>query len=277
MVKQATTFQPRECLRVIQNLFAQPKYTKLKIGTKAYIKLMCYCHLAGEQEITGLGRIKDGEIIDFKIPYQEVTGTTAEASDEDIIDLMRELPLDEITEWELDWHSHVDMQAFVSSTDEDNYELMSMARGNKQFPLLVINKRGEYCLKNFIHAGKCPDIKLEIDLSKSLSDKQIQTIYEECKQEVAERLSMKKITTVTKSYNSYWGKPTQQKFKNWGYSYDYDDYDRGFNDGIGNDTADADAYGVCQSCGVQLISAREFENGLCDDCLEAWYSNSSVK
>lgn len=276
MVKTANTFQPHECLRVIQNLFASPKYTELKICTKAYIKLMCYCHLAGEQEITGLGRIKDGEIVDFKIPYQEVTGTTADASDEAIINLMREIPLEEIKEWELDWHSHVDMQAFVSPTDEANYELMSMARGGKQFPLLVVNKRGDFCVKNFIHEGKCPDVRLVKDLSKPLSDKQIEAIYVQCKAEVAERLQMKPVKTqVARSYKTYnWGRSTgkQTKFQNWGYSYD-DEYDHvGFSNDIEDDTVDVDVYGKCQSCGTQLISAREFENGLCDDCLESWVS-----
>lgn len=273
---KATGFKPKECLRTIQNLFATPEYTKLKIGTRAYVKLMCYCYLAGEQEITGLGRIVDDEIVDFKIPYQEVTGTTAEATDEAIIDLMREIPLDEIQEWKLDWHSHVDMQVFVSPTDEANYELMSMARGGKQFPLMVVNKKGEFCLKQFIHEGKCPTIQLEMVSSKSLSDKEIQKIYEGCKEEVAERLSMKAIpiqkAKPSYTYN-YYG--NQTKFKNWGYTYDDEDYDRvGFINGIGDDTNDAEC--KCQSCGVQLVSGREFENGLCDDCLEAWMSTGSV-
>ena len=277
VMELANSFKPKECFRTIQNLFAQPKYTRLKIGMKAYVKLMCYCHLAGEQEITGLGRIKDNEIVDFKIPRQEVTGTTAQATDDAIIELMREIPIDEIPEWELDWHSHVDMQVFVSNTDEENYELMSMARGGKQFPLLVVNKKGEFCAKQFIHEGKCPNIVIELDVSKPLSDKQLQAIYNQCKIEVAERLQMKPVNVAkARSYNN-WYKPTYQqtKFKNWGYSYDYDDCDRmGFNDDIVDGTDDVEC--KCQSCGVQLVSAREFENGLCDDCLEAWMSTGSV-
>lgn len=228
MVTNTTNaFKPRECLRVIQNLFATPKYTKLKLGMRAYIKLMCYCHLAGEQEITGLGRIKDGEIIDFKIPFQVVTGTTAEASDEAIINLMREIDIDEIKEWELDWHSHVDMQAFVSPTDEANYELMSMARGGNQFPLMVVNKKGEFVVKNFIHEGKCPSIALEIE-KKELTNAEIEKIYNQCKKEVAERVSMKPIpVTYSKSYNAYSNPVSYQqgKLSNFNYGYNYDDYD----------------------------------------------------
>lgn len=263
-----TKIKPKECLRVIQNLFATPKYTKLKLGMRAYIKLMCYCHLAGELEITGLGRIKDGEIIDFKIPYQEVTGTTAEASDEAIINLMREIPIEEIKEWELDWHSHVDMQAFISPTDEANYELMSMARGGNQFPLMVVNKRGEFCVKNFIHEGKCPAIELELQGAK-ISNKEIEKIYNSCKSEVAERVSMKQIkTTLANEYTHYQG-----SFGNY-----WNGYSSKKEDGIEIDTVDAETYGMCRSCGVQLVSAEEFENGLCDDCIGYWssYKNQLV-
>ena len=269
MVKGENAFKPRECLRTIQNLFASPKYTELKIGMRAYIKLMCYCHLAGEQEITGFGRIKNGEIIDLKIPYQTVTGTTAEASDEDIMDFMRELPIDEIPEWELDWHSHCDMQAFISSTDEDNYELMSMAKGGKQFPILVVNKKGEVCCKNFIHAGKVPTIAFKLEKSE-LSNKEIQNIYELCKAEVIERVSMKPI--VKQVNNNTWYKPTysQSKF-NYGGNYGYSKKQNAdFDDGT---TEEYYGFYKCQSCGTRLITAEEMDNGLCDDCLDAWINN----
>jgi hypothetical protein len=259
------TFKPKECLRLIQNLFASPEYTKLKIGMRAYIKLMCYCHLAGEQEITGLGRIKNNEILDFKIPYQQVTGTTADATDEDIINLMREIDLDEIKEWCLDWHSHVDMQTFVSATDEANYELMSMARGGKQFPIMVVNKKGSFCLKNFIHEGRCPDIALEFDKSKMPSEKEIENIYNKCKIDVAEKLSMKPIP---KSSYTIYGR--QQSFND---GYNWSSSKNG-NSAWGNDTAEADNCTLCRSCGEPLISATELANGFCDDCLEAFYGRT---
>ena len=274
MVTSYSTFKPKECLRAIQNLFATPKYTELKIGMKAYIKLMCYCHLAGEQEITGIGRIRNGEIIDFKIPYQEVTGTTADATDENIIDLMREIPIDDIPEWELDWHSHCDMQAFISSTDEDNYELMSMAKGSKQFPILVINKKGDVCCKQFIHAGKVPTITFKLEKSE-LSNSEIERIYNQCKQEVAERVSLKHIpTTYTKSYNNY-SKPTYGQGKlNYGESFGYSSKKNELTD-FRDDTAEDYGYGYgrCCSCGVELVTANEIENGLCDDCLDAWVNS----
>lgn len=273
MVTSYSTFKPKECLRAIQNLFASPKYTELKIGMKAYIKLMCYCHLAGEQEITGIGRIRSGEIIDFKIPYQVVTGTTADATDEDIIELMREIPIDEIPEWELDWHSHCDMQTFISSTDENNYELMSMAKGGKQFPILVVNKKGDVCCKQFIHAGKVPTIAFKLEKSE-LSNSEIERIYNQCKQEVAERVSLKPIPTTYVKTSSYSNYSYGQGKLNYGGSYGYSSKKNELTD-FGNDTAEDYGYGYgrCCSCGVELVTANEIENGLCDDCLDAWVNS----
>lgn len=250
-------FKPRECLKVIQNLFAPPKYETLKMRSKAYIKLMCYCYLAGDQEITGLGRIKDGEIVDFKIPYQEVGGATADATDEAMIDLMREIPIDEIKEWELDWHSHVNMSVTPSATDWENYELMSMARGGNQFPLMIVNKKGEFTLKNYITEDKHPNIALNVQLDK-ISNATIEKIYNSCKEEVAEKLSMRKIKNVFKNGNVY----------------NYDGYHYGNRYGSSlKGTARSYSMGLCQSCGEPLLSADELENGLCDDCLAAWCSS----
>lgn len=270
MKKNYQNFKPRECLRVIQNLFASPKYTELKIGMRAYIKLMCYCHLAGDQEITGIGRIKDGEIIDFKIPYQIVTGTTANATDEDIINLMREIPIDEIPEWELDWHSHCDMQTFISATDEDNYELMSMAKGGKQFPILVVNKKGDVCCKQFIHAGKVPTIAFKL-IKDALSSVEIEEIYNKCKCEVAERVEVEEIKTVY-AQTSYNYKPTYNQGKFVYSSFNNNKYHSKKNSTELKNNEDDYKY-ICSSCGVELQSVEEINNGLCDDCMDAWINS----
>lgn len=244
MVTVYGTFKPKECLRTIQNLFTHPKYTALRIGMKAYIKLMCYCHLAGEQEITGIGRIKDGEIVDFKIPYQVVTGTTADATDDDIIDLMREIPIDEISEWELDWHSHCDMQAFISQTDEKNYELMSMAKGGKQFPILVINKKGDVCCKQFIHAGKVTTINFILEKSE-LENSELTEIYNQCKQEVAERVSLKPIP-LTYSKAPWYEKSKKNELTDFGD--DTAEDDNGYSDNLTIDRIDNDSNYYPNNC-----------------------------
>ena len=266
------TYKVTECLRVIQNLFAEPKYSKMSITMEAWIKLMSYIHLVGNNEITGLGRIKDNTIIDFKIPKQEVTGTTADATDEDMIALLREIPIEEIDEWELDWHSHVDMQVFMSGTDEDNYELMSMARGNKQFPLLVVNKSGEVCFKNFIHKGKITDIELTL-LKKELTDKEIEKIYNECKEDVVNKVSEKPKPVY---------KPTQQSW--------YENYIKKVNKNK-DEITDAEytiekkknKYSLgenkyyCKSCGVELITPDEIDNGYCEDCMMFGYADNRYR
>lgn len=251
----AGAFKVTECLQVIKNLFAKPKYTKLNITMQAWIKLMCYINLVGSDEITGLGRIKDGTIVDFKIPNQVVTGTTADASDEDMLALLREIPVEEIEEWELDWHSHVDMEAFISGTDEANYELMSMAKGGKQFPLLVVNKRGEVCFKNFIHAGKCPDIELTL-LKDELSDETIEGIYADCKEDVLAKVSKPK-PKIKKETKPSW----------------YGEYLKKQNIGSSKLFKKQEYHPTCSVCGVELVSQDEINAGLCDDCMTWGYNN----
>lgn len=246
-----------ECFRVIQNLFAKPKYTELNVTMEAWLKLMTYCHLVGDNEITGLGRIQDKTIVDFKIPKQIVTGTTANATDEAMIELLREIPVEEIEEWELDWHSHVDMEAFISTTDEKNYELMSMARGNKQFPLLVVNKRGEICFKNFIHEGKAPDIKLTL-LKEELPNDVMEGIYAKCKEDVLAKVSeqvyiappkpLGTINLLNKSKGKSFKKKEEENIVDAEYE-------------VGGSHKK-----FCKWCQVELITPDEIESGLCEDC-----------
>lgn len=233
----------KNCLGKIMNLFKQAKYDELVITKKAYLKLMCYVNLVDELEITGLGRIKNKEIIDFKIPVQEVTGTTADATDESIINLLRELPIEEIEEWELDWHSHASMKTFISSTDEANYELMMMGRGYNQFPIMVVNKKSEFTLTNFMGEGKTQDIKLKIKDEEDLSQKEIKEIYEKCKKEIEEKVNIKTIK-ITNKFNK-----KSVSFNN--------NYLNKFN---------TKSKPKCEVCGVELITQEEINNGVCEDC-----------
>lgn len=235
-----------ECFRVIQNLFAKPKYTEVNITMEAWIKLMSYIHLVGNYEVTGLGKIKNNTITDFKIPTQIVTETTADATDEAMTELLREIDIDEIELWELDWHSHVDMQAFISTTDEKNYELMSMARGNKQFPLLVVNKSGEVCFKNFIHKGKITDIEL-ILLEEKLSNEKMKEIYDSCKEDVAKKVKKEKPVFVNKASKK-------------GALYDLLKKSNAA-------TKTQEVEHFCKMCGDPIETQHEIANGYCDDCM----------
>lgn len=253
-----------ECLKVIKNMFTKPKYEHLNITMQAYLKLMSYIHLVGDNEITGLGRIKDDTIIDFKIPKQVVDGTTADATDDEMLELLREIPIEEMSEWELDWHSHVNMQVFISGTDEENYELMSMARGNKQFPIMVVNKKGEFCFKNFIHAGKTPDISLTL-LKEDLSDEVMEGIYAEAKKDVEEKVHEKvRIIEATNwrgfnNFNRNFGSKKKEKEKE--------------EEIIEADYAiEPESKRFCRYCGVELITPDEIDEGLCEDCMTWGYN-----
>ena len=245
-----------ECLNVIKNLFAEPKYEELQITMQAWIKLMCFVHLVGDKEITGLGKIENGVITDFKIPTQVVDNSTANATNEAMFELLKEIPVEEINNWELDWHSHATFDVFISTTDEKNYELMAKAKGHKQFPILVVNKEGDVCLKNFIHEGKVPDIKLTL-LKEELSNDVMEGIYAECKKLVEERVLVEV------------PKPKTTNLKSWGSNYITKNLKKTKENIINADykiTKKEKNKFFCKECGCELITADEIDEGVCEDC-----------
>jgi proteasome lid subunit RPN8/RPN11 len=231
-----------ECYNIVRNMFVQPDITQLYITAKAWIKLMCFIHLVGEYEITGFGRIqKDVEIsegtkvplaiTDFDIIKQEVKSAYVEATDEAVLDFMRKLPADQRGEWTLDWHSHVNMGVSPSGTDWTNYSSMLAARMYKQFPAMIVNKRGEVSMHQIITAAKHPDIKVQIIID-DLNEEEFSAIYRECKEKV-ENLCTK--ATVVTTYTSYGNKDGAYKntytgynsYKRW-WEEDDDIYDHGY-------------------------------------------------
>ena len=237
----------KECFGKITSLFEEPKYKQLNITKKAYTKLMCYINLVGDIEITGIGKIKDDTITDFKIPKQIVTGTTAEATDESMIELLREIPVEEINEWELDWHSHAKISTFISGTDEKNYEKMYAYKQYKQFPIMIVNQNQEFTLENFMGADNTKEIKLFILEENQPSINELKEIYDKCKKEVAEKVEIKKVPKVQKtkyvSYKQNWFKKNEKEY--------------------------------CISCGTELITPTERSTGYCEDCTKLFgYYNS---
>lgn len=234
----------KECLAKIKTLFAKPKYTKLNITTEAWIKLNCYINLVDDLEVTGFGKIEDDTITDFKIVKQIATGTTANATDDAIIDLLRSIPEENIEKWTLDWHSHVDMETFKSGTDKANYRIMHQARGYKQFPIMIVNKRGDVLLQDYINEDNTPDIELTL-LKKDVDDKTIETIYAECKKDVEEKVDeyieprKPKTTTPAKTYSWH------EMYK------------------MNNKKKEPQ---FCDICGCELITEMEKAQGLCEYC-----------
>ena len=245
-----------ECRDTIYKIFEKPKYEELNITQRAYIKLMCYIYLIGDYEISGFGRIQDGTITDFKILKQDVKSAYVECDENAVLDFIRTIPTEELAEWELDWHSHVNMGTSPSGTDTTNYAEMHKMRGGKQFPIMIINKKQDYTLANYISRDRIEDIELTI-IEEDVSKEEIDEIYEEAKRDV-ETYCTKNIVVYTSNFktNTY---TTNYKNNNWqsrvyGTS-SYMNYGCGYND-----------FYVCQCCGTELISAHEMSVGLCEDC-----------
>ena len=234
----AQKYQVTECKNIIYNFFTEPKYTTLSITKQAYIKLMCYINLIGNYEITGFGRIQNGTITDFRIIQQEVRAAYVECDDDSVLEFIRSIPKEQLSEWELDWHSHVEMGTFASGTDMNNYKSMSDLRGNKQFPVMIVNKQQEFTVMNYISPVNTPEISLNV-LDDEISKEEIDAIYNEVKLDIEEKCT-KYITPVT-TYNKYNAKNTYK-------------------------TNTKSYFEVCASCGVKLITNHELDIGLCEDC-----------
>lgn len=243
-----------ECRKFIKNLFTKAEYTKLKMSKLAYIKAMCYSNLAGDYEITGFGKIEDGVITDLKIIRQKVRTADVEATDEAIQEFMMSIPFEEVELWKLDWHSHVDMQTFMSSTDASNYELRSEAMGNIQIPVMIWNKRGEHTCLCFIHEEKAPEIDVTFE-KITFTDEELDEIYDECKADVEELCEIEKPKLATPTYTGYRG--NGQTVKGWQKS-------------IWSKKKNKDTGSFCTYCGDELDDT-ELANGICDNCATHFY------
>lgn len=258
-IKTSTSVVPvstKECKQLIYNLFASPKYKELNITKTAYIKLMCYINLIGDYEISGFGRIQNGTITDVKILKQQVRAAYVECDEDAVLEFIRSIPKEQLSEWELDWHSHVNMGVIPSGTDWNNYESMSTLRGYKQFPAMIINKKQDYTLMNYISENNSEDIELNIT-DEPITQAEIDKIYAEAKKDIKENCT-KSITIQTASKTR---KSTKQEkisyplYNDYYSSYFRDDYDT--DDIITNS---------CKSCGTPLLNSHELTTGFCEDC-----------
>lgn len=286
-----------------------PKYTELTFTRYAWTKMIAYCHLIDKYEITGFGRVVDNKVIDVKILEQKVQPALVDCDEDAMSEFLMGLPMDEIGQWVLDWHSHVDLGAFASGTDTTNYDKQFLARMKNQYPYLIVNKRNEYCCKCYINPTRATDITLTVDDS-ILTEDDIKHIYEECKHDIETLCSRTtytytgaKTTHTNRAYNYYaddddydynWYNNYYNKY--YGYSsnseklptthnggslskkkdQDYDDEvaknmqeidERAYQQALDfKNNADLDDF--CESCGIYLQSATEYDRGLCDDCWE---------
>lgn len=245
----------------LKNLLCKPKIETLEFTPYAWAKINCYINLIGEKEITGFGKIENGFITDVKIIKQSVRSAYVQSNDDySIAEFLSELPMEDIKQglWNLDWHSHVNMQAFASGTDWGNYQKMLELRNGQTYPAMVINKRGDIWCKNILGDQKYTDITVYLP-QEMISEAEFKKVYDECKQDI---LAKCKVVNVVSVGNNNYAGSTYNYYSN----KDNTDVDYSIDNTQEDNTDDIYENAYCKCCGTELLSPQEIETGLCEDC-----------
>lgn len=244
----------------LKNLLCKPKIETLEFTPYAWAKINCYINLIGEKEITGFGKIENGFITDVKIIKQSVRSAYVQSNDDySIAEFLSELPMKDIEQglWNLDWHSHVNMQAFASGTDWGNYQKMLELRNGQTYPAMVINKRGDIWCKNILGDQKYTDITVYLP-QEMISEAEFKKVYDECKQDILAKCKVVNVVTVGSNYAG----STYNYYSN----KDNTDVDYSIDNTQEDNTDDIYENAYCKCCGIELLSPQEIETGLCEDC-----------
>lgn len=267
-VEQEVTIQDN--YTYLKNLLCKPKIETLEFTPYAWAKINCYINLIGEKEITGFGKIENGFITDVKIIKQSVRSAYVQSNDDySIAEFLSELPMEDIEQglWNLDWHSHVNMQAFASGTDWGNYQKMLELRNGQTYPAMVINKRGDIWCKNILGDQKYTDITVYLP-QEMISESEFKKVYDECKQDILAKCKVVNVVSVggsTYGYN-YGGVANQKDDTDFDYSQNSGIWGSSQNYTTEDDTDEIYDNAYCKCCGTELLQPQEIETGLCEDC-----------
>ena len=231
-----------ECYEIVKELFfpTAPEFSELTMSQYAWMKIQSYIRLVGDLEITGFGKIENNTITDVVILKQKVAGTTCSIDEDEMFKFLMSIPDDERGCWKLDWHSHANMGCFYSGTDTKNYEEQWEARLRSQFPVMVVNQKGDYIIHQYISPSRQTDIQLNFEEGK-LTENDLKSIYEECRKDVEESCFKVVYTKPKTNYNL-----TKQDKKQGYVQVTLDDY--------------------CEECGAYLWSPFEKRTGYCLEC-----------
>lgn len=280
----------------------EPKFKTLTITFKTWVKLMTYCHLVGDYEVTGFGRVVDNKLIDVKILKQTIKSATVDCDTEAMAEFLMSIPKDQRGQWILDWHSHVKMGVFASGTDTANYKEQWEARLKEQFPYIIVNQMGQVYARDYIRPGRETEISFNIE-PDVITKEELKEIYETCKADVESLCSYAVTYTSRKDYDyseydwsKYYGYSSKEKNNKLSTSHsgksctvkknditsDYetkgDEWEEQSQQTLFEklDSIDSSDYSTryssndeddfCCSCHTYLADAEEYDRGLCDDC-----------
>lgn len=162
---------------------------KVKVTAETYKRMRAYVKLC-TQEISGFGIVNLTEegflITDAFLIKQKVTGASTEMDPQALFDAVQdEAALGKDTSaWGCWFHSHVDMDAFMSARDLRTIEMLSA-----ETPLIsiVMNKRGEYeCRVDFYKPFRMTVTGVELEVVNEPTD----AMVEECRKEMEEKVTL---------------------------------------------------------------------------------------
>lgn len=243
---KVTKIRPWNCYASVLGKFESPKWDKITISAKAYLKLMFFINLVGDHEVTGYGKIINNEIVDFSLPKQVLGALKADVDEQAMTEFVMGKPVDELEYWAVDFHSHNTAHTSASSTDKDNYAKQYSMRGNKQFIALIVNKRQEVWCKCVVGGDRFEDVKVEYISPSILSDKEKLEIYEEAKREVEATCTEVEEVRTPVTTKAHW-----------------------YTDGLTADDRNVSRQTtlLCSECGAELEYPLEKSEGLCYDCM----------
>lgn len=240
--------RPSNVFNSVISRFEQPMYEELTFTQECYLKLLFYINLVGDNEVSGYGKIVNDKIVDLYLPKQVLTGATAIIDENAMVDMLREVPSEDLQYYTLDWHSHNNMGASPSSTDKENYKLQAEQRGNKQFVAMIINKSEKIWCKNVICGEKYSDVEVGYE-GLTLSRDEMKKIYDSCVEEVKNKCTSK--VTVTTRQSNYVSVPKGSKK---------------ITTHTPMEALDDKREIKCCSCGKVLTNYFERKDGICWDC-----------
>lgn len=260
-------FNPVDCLSAVMDLYypIEPEFKSLTFTPQSWIKLQSYINLVGDYEITGFGRIVDDTIVDIKILKQKVKPAEVDCNIDSMVEFMKTIPKEEMGQWILDWHSHVEMGVFMSGTDSANYEEQYNARLKKQYPVMIVNKKHQVWCNNYINPDKLVPIEIKISQEKPTRE-EIETLYNECYNDVSELVEIDKPKSNFLGCNYKYCKDSnndydyQYSWSNWSDRFDTPRYNKKKEEKNNDD--------YCLSCKTYLVDTDEYDRGICSDCWE---------
>lgn len=246
LTTKITKIRPWNCYASVLGKFESPKWDKITISAKAYLKLMFFINLVGDHEVTGYGKIINNEVVDFSLPKQVLGTLKADVDEQAMTEFVMSKPVDELEYWAVDFHSHNTASTSASTTDKDNYAKQYSMRGNKQFIALIVNKKQDVWCKCVVGGDRFEDVKVEYISPSTLSDKEKLEIYDEAMLEVEATCTEVEEVSTPVSVKSHW-----------------------YSDGLTSDDKKVSKQTtlLCTECGAELEYPLEKSEGLCYNCM----------